>query len=452
MPMSTSFAQRLLPHVHSIAQEFGTPFHVYDELGIVESGQEFNAAFSGIDGFREFYAVKALPNLRILEILRNELGFGFDCSSTTELTMARRLGASGKDIMFTSNNTSPDEYEQSLDHGGCILNLDDLTFVRKLPRMPELICFRYNPGTSNFGNSIIGAPRSAKFGLRHDQMIAAYTEARARGAQRFGLHAMVVSNERRHRRMAAILQMLLEVCGEITAATDIRFEFVNVGGGIAIPYRPGERPFELQAFADLAIQLLDAFEREHGYRPKMYMECGRLITGPHGVLVTRVLNVMSKYRSYVGVDASMSDLMRPGMYKSAYNHITVVDRAGQELRGPLGAVDVVGSLCENLDKFATDILLPPVKENDYVVMHDTGAHGHSMGFQYNGRLRPQELLLRRDGSVELIRRSETVDDYLRTQLDFESRRFTPAGGSQRSRSIVAAPTESTTSGSNSRSS
>lgn len=421
--MSASFANRLLPILDSIAHEFGTPFHIYDEAGIVEGGNRLNELFAAVAGFREFYAVKALPNLRILDILRRELGFGFDCSSITELKMVRSLGAKGQDIIFSSNNTSPAEYVEALGDGGCILNLDDLSFVDKPSVMPELICFRYNPGTMRTGNTVIGKPQEAKFGLRRDQMTVAYMRARERGAKRFGLHTMIVSNEHRYRRIVATVEMLLHVCSDISATTGIRFEFVNIGGGLSIPYRPTDKPFNLAAFAKRTAELFAQFKREHGYVPKMFMECGRLITGPHGVLVTRVLNVMSKYRDYVGVDACISSLMRVAMYKTAYNHITVVGRDGEEKRGVAGLVDVVGSLCENNDKFARQIPLAPVTEGDYLVIHDTGAHGHSMGFQYNGRLRPQELLLRRDGAVELIRRAETVEDYLCTQLQLEPHIF-----------------------------
>ena len=424
--MSASFANRLFPALDRIANEFGTPFHLYDEAGIVECGHRFNELFAAVAGFREFYAVKALPNLRILDILKRELGFGFDCSSIAELKMARSLGAQAADIMFTSNNTSPAEYDEALGDGGCILNLDDASFVEKAPFIPELICFRYNPGTLGIGNTVIGKPQEAKFGLRRDQLEAAYVRARERGATRFGLHAMIVSNERRYRRMVETVEMLLRTCSEVSAATGIQFEFVNIGGGISIPYRPGEKPFNLQAFARRSAALFAQFKREHGYAPKMFMECGRLITGPHGVLVTQVLNVMSKYRDYVGVDACISSLMRLAMYKTAYNHITVVDRDGREKGGVARVVNVVGSLCENNDTFAKQIPLASVTEGDYLVLHDTGAHGHAMGYQYNGRLRPQELLLRRDGFVELIRRAETVDDYLSTQLQLEPHIFKAA--------------------------
>src|SRR5690242_553010 len=228
VPMSASFTNRLFPILDRIAGEFGTPFHLYDETGIVECGHRLNELFAPVAGFREFYAVKALPNLRILELLRRELGFGFDCSSIAELRMARSLGARAEDIMFTSNNTSPAEYAEALGDGGCILNLDDLSFVDKPPCIPDLICFRYNPGTQGIGNTVIGKPQEAKFGLRRDQLTEAYVRARERGARRFGLNAMIVSNEHRYRRIVATVEMLLRVCSEISATTGIEFEFVNI--------------------------------------------------------------------------------------------------------------------------------------------------------------------------------------------------------------------------------
>jgi diaminopimelate decarboxylase len=416
--MSPGFNDRLTPILSQVADEFGTPFHIYDEAGIVEYGHELNRLFSGIDGFREYYAVKALPNLRILELVQNELGFGFDCSSMPELKMVREIGATPSDIMFTSNNTSPVEYDEALSAGGCILNLDDITFIDKLPYMPELVCFRYNPGNRRTGNVIIGTPEEAKYGLRHDQIKDAYVRARERGATRFGLHTMVASNERNYEYMVTTIDMLLTLAAEITAETGIKFEFLNIGGGIGIPYRPTDNDFDLASLAEQATARFEAFGREHGYAPRLYMECGRAITGPHGVLVTSVLNVMEKYRNYVGVDACMSSLMRPAMY-DAYHHITAFGRDGSPKRDVAGVVDVVGSLCENNDKFAKQRELPAVEEGDLLLIHDTGAHGLAMGFQYNGRLRPKELLLRRDGTVELIRRAETHDDYMRTQLDFE---------------------------------
>jgi len=418
MPMSPSYAERLEPVLPKIAAEFGTPFHIYDEAGIVENGKRLNELFAGIPGFREYYAVKALPNLRILELVFNELGFGFDCSAVAELQMARQVGAKPEDIMFSSNNTSQSEYAEALAYGGCILNLDDITFVDKVPAMPELVCFRYNPGSRREGNTIIGKPEEAKYGVRHDQVVEAYRRARDAGARRFGLHTMVISNERNHEYMVATIEMLFDVMREVTKELGIQFEFINIGGGIGIPYRPEDNAFDIEGLAAKATALFEKFADSDGYQPRLLMECGRYITGPYGVLVTQVLNVMSKYRDYVGVDACMSSLMRPGMY-DAYHHITAVGQDGQPKRGVAGLVDVVGSLCENNDKFAQQRPLPTVADGDLLMIHDTGAHGLAMGFQYNGRLRPKELLLRQDGSVELIRRAETIDDYLRTQVNFE---------------------------------
>src|SRR5208282_3005411 len=392
MPISESFAQRLILAFQEIVAGFGTPFHIYDETGIVETGQRLNRLFADVPGFREYYAIKALPNLRILDILRRELGFGFDCSSIAELQIARRLGATGGNIMFSSNNTSQAEYREAFGHGGAILNLDDLSFVDKVPEFPDLVSFRYNPGPQGFGDVVIGAPEEAKFGLRRDQLEAAFVRARERGAKRFGLHTMLVTNERDWEQMRDIVAMLLEVCAELAAAIGIRFEFVNMGGGIGIPYRPGESEFNLEAFAHSTSAMFAQFRRDHYYAPKLFMECGRAITGPHGVMITKVINVMSKYRIFVGVDASMGALMRPGMYSHAYNHITALGPDGRKKTGDLAIVDVVGSLCENNDKFAERISLPRVEEGDYLLVHDTGAHGHSMGFQYKGRLRPKELL------------------------------------------------------------
>jgi len=430
MPMSSSFAERLEPMLPRIAAEFGTPFHIYDEAGMLDNGALLNKLFANLPGgFREYYAVKALPNLRILDILHKELGFGFDCSAVAELQMARSVGATPDEIMFSSNNTSPAEYAEALAHGGCILNLDDITFVDKLPRMPELICFRYNPGSRRTGNSIIGHPEEAKYGVTHDQVVDAYKLAQARGATRFGLHTMVVSNERSMEYVVATIEMLFDICRMVTKDTGIRFEFVNIGGGIGIPYRPEDNRFDLDGLAARAQALFAGFLASEGYAPKLLMECGRVITGPYGVLATSVLNVMSKYRDYVGVDACMSSLMRPGMY-DAYHHITAVGKDGRRKAGVSGVVDVVGSLCENNDKFAKQRELPAVEEGDFLLIHDTGAHGIAMGFQYNGRLRPQELLLHRDGSVELIRRAETVEDYLRTQTNFEPRTLAPSEPAQ----------------------
>jgi len=419
MPMSASFKERLFPKLEQIAEHFGTPFHIYDEAGILQTGEELKQAFAGIDGFQEFYAVKALPNLEILKLMKR-MGFGFDCSSIPELVMSRQLGATADEIMFTSNNTAPHEFAAALGEGGCILNLDDISLIDKVPApFPELVCFRYNPGPRRTGNIIIGNPVEAKYGVTHEQVVDAYRQARDRGAKRFGLHTMVASNERDYTYMVETARMVLEIAEMVEYALDIRFEFVNIGGGFGIPYRPTDNTLDIATMSRDITVLFRAFREKHGYCPKMYMESGRFMTGPHGALVTRAINHKDIYRRYVGVDACMSSLMRPALY-DAYHHIDVLGAEGR----PTQVVDVVGSLCENNDKFAVQRELPQVQDGDLLVIHDSGAHGHAMGFQYNGRLRPQELMMRTDGSVELIRRAETLEDYLATQT-FAANRFTP---------------------------
>jgi diaminopimelate decarboxylase len=409
MPISASFAARLQPSLPAIIKHFGTPFHIYDEAGIIATGERMKQAFADID-FREYFAVKALPNPVILNLM-GQLGFGFDCSSLPELALARAAGASGDDIMFTSNNTSRAELRAATDTG-CILNLDDLSLIDKVKDFPELISFRYNPGKEHRGCDLIGRPLEAKFGIREDQVVEAYRRARARGATRFGLHTMICSNELNCQQMVNTARLLLEVIARVRQELGITFEFINLGGGIGIPYRPQEEPFDIELLGRDLRRVLDNFISLHGApAPKILLESGRYMTGPHGVLVTRVINRFSKWREYVGVDACMTALMRPALYADAYHHITVLDATDR----PQEVVDVVGSLCENSDKFALQRSLPKVEENDVMIIHDTGAHGHSMGFNYNGRLRPQELLLTENGDVELIRREENFEqDYFAT--------------------------------------
>ena len=415
MPMPQGFKDRLYPHLDAIAAHYGTPFHIYDEAGIRATGRQVQAAFADIPGFREFYAVKALPNPAILGLMR-DLGFGFDCSSETELLLARSLGARGEEIMFTSNNTSPADFAAAAAEGGCLLNLDDITLVDKVPAMPELICFRYNPGTRRTGNDIIGKPEEAKYGVSHEQIVEAYRRAMARGAKRFGLHTMLASNELHYSYMVQTASMLLDLVETIGNELGIRFEFINIGGGLGIPYLPDIDPLNIGAMGEEITALFVDFKDRHGFCPALFMESGRYMTGPHGALVTRAINRKEIYRTYVGVDACMSALMRPGMY-GAYHHIEVPARLAEKA---VETVDVVGALCENNDKFAVQRPLPRIHDGDLVVIHDTGAHGHAMGFNYNGRMRPQELLLRADGTVALIRREERPEDYFAT-LRFEEK-------------------------------
>jgi diaminopimelate decarboxylase len=322
--------------------------------------------------------------------------------------------------MFTSNDTTASEWEAALADGGSILNLDDISFLPKLPAMPELICFRYNPGPRRTGNAIIGNPVESKYGVSHEQILDAYRLAREQGARRFGLHTMVCSNERNHTYMVETVRMLLELVRMLSSELELSFQFINMGGGLGIPYRPDDEPLQLEAMGREIRALLHEFQAENGWVPTLFMESGRFMTGPHGVLVTRSINRKHIYREYVGVDACMAALMRPGMY-GAYHHVTVL---GKEDAPADMVVDVVGSLCENNDKFAVQRALPAIDEGDLLLIHDTGAHGHAMGFNYNGRLRPKELLLRPDGSVELIRREETIADHFAT-LCFEADTYTP---------------------------
>ena len=415
MPMSEDFKSRLEERLGRIINYFGTPFHIYDEKGIRETGEKLKRVFSSLD-FREYYAVKANPNPHILKIMQ-KLGFGFDCSSVPELRLAEMVGALEHDIMFTSNNTTIYEFEEALTKG-CVINLDDTTMTSKLPHVPKLICFRYNPGARRTGNTIIGNPLEAKYGVGHKKIIEAYEEAIHYGAEHFGLHTMVCSNERNYEYMVETVNMLFSIAEMISEKLGISFDFINMGGGLGVPYKPEDAPLDLEKMATEIINLFSSFHKKNGYMPKLFMESGRYMTGPHGVLVTTVINRMSKYREYVGVDASMSALMRPGMY-NAYHHITV---PGKDHFLNSEIVDVVGSLCENNDKFAVQRKLPKLCENDVLIIHDTGAHGHTMGFNYNGRLKPKELLLCKDGSVKLIRREETTEDHLAT-LYFEENKL-----------------------------
>ena len=414
MPISDNYRSRLYPVLPAICRHYGTPFHIYDEAGIRETGERLKKVFAGIREFREYFAVKALPNPRILEIMQ-DMGFGFDCSSITELLLSRRIGASGDAIMFTSNNTSDQEFALAAENGGCILNLDDISLIQKVEQMPELICFRYNPGARRSGNDIIGNPVEAKYGVSHQQIIDAYRQAQQKGAKRFGLHTMLASNELYHGYMVQTAQMLLDLVEEISAELGIRFEFINIGGGLGIPYTPDAAALDLETMAAGITELFQTFEGKNGYMPALYMESGRFMTGPHGVLVVKAINRKDIYRTYIGVDTCMSALMRPALY-GAYHHIEVLGKnEGRECE----VVDVVGSLCENNDKFAIQRKLPRIVDGDTLIIHDTGAHGHAMGFNYNGKLRPKELLFTSSGQVELIRREERPDDYFAT-LDFEA--------------------------------
>ncbi len=407
-PLSKEQAEKLI-------EKYPTPFHLYDEAAIRENARRLARAFAWAPGFREYFAVKALPNPYIIKILKEE-GFGADCSSLPELELSDRVGLKGESIMFTSNDTPAREYVRAKQLGA-VINLDDVSHIPFLAQhagMPALVCFRYNPGPLRGGNAIIGKPEEAKYGFTREQLFEGYRRAREMGTTRFGLHTMVASNELNPDYFVDTARMLYELAVEIGRKLGLRLEFVNIGGGIGTPYRPEQQEVDLEYVSAGIRRAYDSIIRANGLDPlKLYMEMGRMVTGPYGFLVTRVLHLKDTYKKYVGLDACMANLMRPALY-GAYHHITVLGKEGQ----PLDQVyDVTGSLCENNDKFAVDRPLPQIGVGDILVLHNSGAHGHAMGFNYNGKLRSAELLLKPGGRVELIRRAETVDDYFAT-LDF----------------------------------
>jgi diaminopimelate decarboxylase len=400
--------------IRELTREYPTPFYLYDENAIRTNARKLLAAFDWCPTFCNHFAIKATPNPHLLEILA-DLGFGTDCSSLPELLLSRAAGFEGQRIMFTSNNTPANEYIYAK-RSGAVLNLDDIShidFVDQHAGLPDLVSFRYNPGPlrGESGNKIIGNPEDAKYGLTREQLFAGYHELKDRGVSRFGLHTMVVSNELNGSSFVETARMLFSLAVEIAQELDIRFEWVNLGGGIGIPYSPEEQPVDLETVGRGVREAYEQIIVPAGLDPLgVRMENGRVITGPYGYLVTTAVHHKHIYKNYVGVDACMANLMRPGMY-GAYHHISVL---GKEDAPHDTTVDVVGSLCENNDKFAVDRQLPTIDNGDLLVIHDAGAHGHAMGFQYNGRLRSAELLLAADGSVRCIRRAETVADYFAT--------------------------------------
>ena len=398
--------------IDEIIKKYPTPFHIYDERAIVENVQKFIKAFSWNEGFKEYYAVKACPNPSILKLLR-EQGCGTDCSSLPELVLSERAGIVGENIMFSSNETPLKEYVKAKEIGA-IINIDDIThidFIHDNIGLPELVSFRYNPGPERTGNAIIGNPVEAKYGLTKEQLFTGYKMLQERGVKRFGLHTMVASNELNPDFFVETARSLFQLARDIHQKLGIKLEFVNMSGGFGIPYKPEQNALDIDYISGKIKALYDEMIVPAGLHPlKLFTECGRLITGPYGYLVTTAIHKKEIYKNYIGLDACMANLMRPALY-GAYHHITVM---GKENAPADHKYDIVGSLCENNDKFAIDRMLPKIDIGDTVVIHDAGAHGYSMGFNYNGKLRSAELLLHTDGSVEMIRRAETMDDYFAT--------------------------------------
>jgi diaminopimelate decarboxylase len=413
-------AEKNLPfsknEIEKIIEKYPTPFHIYDEKAIRENARRFKKAFEWNEGFKEYFAIKAAPNPYLMKILREE-GFGIDCSSEAELELAKRVGMSGEEIMLTSNDT-PDSEFRAAKNMGAIINLDDISHIEYLEKnvgLPETICMRYNPGDLKQGNLIIGHPEEAKYGFTHEQIIEGYRILKSKGVKQFGVHTMVASNELDPDYFIETAEILFNLIAEVHEKAGVKISFANLGGGIGIPYRPGEKAVDLEYVSAGIKKLYEEKIEENGLAPlKIFFESGRAITGPYGYLVSKVLHIKKTYKQFAGLDASMANLMRPGMY-GAYHHISV---PGKEDRPHNQKYDVTGSLCENNDKFAIDRMLPEVEPGDIVVIHDAGAHGHAMGFNYNGKLKSAELLLRENDEVIQIRRPETIEDYFIT-LDFE---------------------------------
>jgi len=399
----------------TIISRYPTPFHIYDEKGMLEFARYFVDCFSWNKGFKEYYAIKSAPNPYLMKLLHQQ-GFGIDCSSMAELVLAEKVGLRGEEIMFTSNDTPAEEYQKAMELGA-IINLDDIShidYMEKHVGIPNLVCLRYNPGALKGGNVIIGNPEDSKYGFTREQLFEGYKKLMDKGVKRFGIHTMVASNELDPDYFIETAEIVFDTVLDIHKELGIQFEFANLGGGIGIPYKSEHKPVDLKKVSDGIKAKYEEMIVENGLAPlKIFFESGRVITGPFGYLVTTVLHLKETYKKYVGCDASMHNLMRPAMY-GAYHHITVMGKEN-ELHKHL--YDVTGSLCENNDKFAINRLLPEVKPGDILVIHDAGAHGHSMGFNYNGKLRSAELLLRENGEVIQIRRKETLDDYFAT-IDF----------------------------------
>ena len=406
--------------LEDIVKQYPTPFHLYDEKGMRENARRVNAAFSWNPGFKEYFAVKATPTPALLKILRQE-GCGADCSSLTELMMAEKCGFRGHEIMFSSNNTLAEEF-QLADQLGAIINLDDLTHVDFLEeslggRVPDTVLCRYNPGgvftlgESKEGFQVMDTPGDAKYGMTRAQLAEAFRKLKAKGVKYFGIHSFLASNTISNAYYPTLAGILFQLAVELQQETGCQIRYINLSGGIGIPYRPEQTENDIAVIGEGVRQKFEEILVPAGMGDvQLCSELGRFMMGPYGCLVTRAIHEKHIYKEYIGVDACAADLMRPAVY-GAYHHITV---AGKENAPCDHKYDVTGSLCENCDKFAVDRMLPKIDMGDLLVIHDTGAHGHAMGYNYNGKLRSAELLLREDGSVELIRRAETPEDYFAT--------------------------------------
>ncbi|MCQ2577782.1 MAG: diaminopimelate decarboxylase [Treponema sp.] len=399
----------------NLVKDYPTPFIIYDEKAIRENLKKFTKAFSIFPKFREHYAVKASPNPYLLKILASE-GCGADCSSLPELVLSEMSGIKGDHVIFTSNETPAEEFQLAYKQGN-IINLDDITHIEFLKKalggkFPKTICFRYNPGADKQGcNGIIGKPEEAKYGLTRSQIIEAYKQCKALGCEHFGLHTMVASNELNPNFFVDTAKLVFELAVEIKEKCGVNIEFVDLGGGIGIPYKPGDKAVDYDYVAKGIRAEYDRVIVPAGLDPlAIYWECGRPITGPYGWLVSTAIHEKHIYRDYIGLDSCMADFMRPGVYGS-YHEITV---CGKENAPKDHVYDIVGSLCENSDKFAVQRELPEIEKGDFVILHDAGAHGRAMGFNYNSKLRCGEILMREDGSFKEIRRRETMDDLFAT--------------------------------------
>jgi len=391
-------------------EQFATPFHLYDEAGIRRNARALNAAFAWCKDFKEYFAVKALPNPAILRILKEE-GCGVDCSSETELMLAEACGFSGGEIMFSANAMPPQEFDYAR-RLGAYVNLDDITHIDVLEKhggVPETVCCRYNPGGDfKIGTEIMGNPGDAKYGFTYAQLQEGLKRLKALGAKRFGLHAFLSSNNTDTGYYPALAKILFACARDLAQETGLELAFINLSGGVGIPYRPDQEATDIMAVGEGVRQAYEALFPEGNVAIKT--ELGRWMTGPMGWLVSHAIHRKDTYKHYIGLDASAVNLMRPAMY-GAYHHITV---CGKREAACDHLYDVTGSLCENNDKFAIDRMLPEIEMGDIVVIHDTGAHGYAMGYNYNGRLRSAEILYREDGSYKLIRRAETAQDYFAT--------------------------------------